>query len=149
MSLWLCLRFDQLPLHCLNRTEDQAIAVLSRQRVVRANDCAAALGIRKGMGTATVRALAAEEPLQLLELDEEAQQRCLQQLCCWAYSITPRLFSWQQDCLLLEIGGCLNLFRGLDALLAEVTRGIGSRGYLAQYGLAATPKAAWLLSFAP
>ena len=149
MSLWLCLRFDQLPLHCISRSEDQAIAVLSRQRVVRANDCAAALGIREGMGTATVRALAAEEPLRLLELDEEAQQRCLQQLCCWAYNISPRLFSWQQDCLLLEIGGCLNLFRGLDALLAEVTRGIGSRGYRAQYGLAATPKAAWLLSFAP
>ncbi|MFT4519174.1 MAG: protein ImuB [Halioglobus sp.] len=147
MSLWLCLRFEQLPLHCLNRSEQRPVAVLAQQRVLRANDCAAALGIREGMGTATVRALADEEPVQLLEQDEQAQQRCLQQLCCWAYSITPTLYTWQTDCLQLEIGGCLNLFKGLDALLAEVTNGISSRGYQACYGLAPTPKAAWLLSF--
>ncbi len=149
MSLWLCLRFSQLPLQCLNRCEDRPVAVLARQRVVRANDCAAALGIREGMGAAaTVRALADNEALLLLERDEAAEQRCLQQLCCWAYGITPNLFSWRQDCLQLEISGCLNLFRGLDSLLAEVATGVGSRGYSAHYGLAATPKAAWLLSFA-
>jgi len=148
VSLWLCLRFDQLPLQCLSRSEEQAVVVLARQRVVRANDCAAALGIGEGMGTTTVRALAAEEPVQLLERDPGAEQRCLQQLCCWAYGISPQLFSWRQDCLQLEIGGCLTLFRGLDALLAAVTQGIDSRGYRARYGLAPTPKAAWLLSFA-
>ncbi len=148
MSLWLCLRFDQLPLQCLSRTEERPVAVVARQRVVRANDCAAALGIREGMGAATARALAADEPLQLLERDPAAERRCLQQLCCWAYGITPTLYTWREECLLLEIGGCLALFRGLDALLAEVGSGIGSRGYRAQYGLAPTPRAAWLLSFA-
>ncbi len=149
MSLWLCLRFGQLPLQCLNRSEEQAVVVLARQRVVCANDHAAALGIRAGMGTATVHALANNEPLQLLERDESAEQRCLQQLCCWAYGITPSLFSWHQDCLQLEIGGCLNLFQGLDGLLTRVRSGISSRGYSVEYGLAPTPKAAWLLSFAP
>jgi protein ImuB len=149
VSLWLCLRFSQLPLQCLNRCEDRPVAVLARQRVVRANDCATALGIREGMGTATVHALADNEVLLLLERDEGAEQRCLQQLCCWAYGITPSLFSWRQDCLQLEIGGCLNLFQGLGSLLAEVADGIGSRGYRVEYGLAPTPKAAWLLSFAP
>ena len=51
MSLWLCLRFNQLALQCLNRSEAQAVVVVARQRVVRANDCAAALGIRTGMGS--------------------------------------------------------------------------------------------------
>ncbi len=148
MSLWLCLRFEQLPLHCLNRCEEQPVAVLARQRVVCANDCATVLGIRPGMGTATLRTLADAEPVQLLERDESAEQRCLEQLCCWAYSITPTLHIWRKDCLQLEIGGCLNLFRGLDTLLTEVTSGIGGRGYQAQYGLAPTPRAAWLLSFA-
>lgn len=148
MSLWLCLRFDQLPLQCLRRCEQQPVVVLAAQRVLRANDCAAALGIRQDMGTATVRALAGAEPVRLLERDEQAEQRCLQQLCCWAYSITPTLHTWQADCLLLEIGGCLSLFHGLDALLLEVASGSGSRGYSVRYGLAATPKAAWLLSFA-
>jgi len=148
VSTWLCLRFSQLPLQCLSRSEEQPIVVLARQRVVRANDCAAALGIREGMGGSTVRALAGDDPVQLLERDESAEHRCLQQLCCWAYSITPTLYTWREDCLQLEIGGCLNLFRGLDALLAEVDSGISSRGYHAQYGLASTPGAAWLLSFA-
>jgi protein ImuB len=148
VSLWLCLRFDQLPLHCLSRCEQQPVAIMAAQRVLRANDCATALGVRQGMGTATVRVLAGDEPVRLLEQDEAAEQRCLQQLCCWAYSITPTLYTWQADCLQLEIGGCLSLFRGLDALLAEVASGIGSRGYRARCGLAPTPKAAWLLSFA-
>ena len=147
MSLWLCLRFEQLPLQCLSQNEELPVVVLARQRVVRANDCAAALGIRQGMSSATVRTLADEQTLQLLERDPKAEQHCLQQLCCWAYSITPRLHTWREDCLQLEIGGCLNLFRGLDALLTEVRSGIASRGYRVQYALAATPRAAWLLSF--
>jgi protein ImuB len=124
------------------------VAVLARQRVLRVNDSAAALGIREGMGTATLRALAGDEPVLLLERDREAEQRCLQQLCCWAYSISPSLHTWREDCLQLEIGGCLSLFKGLEALLTEVRSGLGSRGLEALYGLAPTPKAAWLLSFA-
>jgi protein ImuB len=148
VSLWLCLRFEQLPLQCLNRDETRPVAVLEKQRVLRANDCARALGIKPGQGTATVRALAADMPLTLLERDRDAEQRCLRQLCCWAYSITPSLHSWREDCLLLEIGSCLSLYRGLDSLLAEVTGGLGSRGYSVKQGLAPTPRAAWLLSHA-
>ena len=148
MSLWLCLRFSQLPLQCLSRSEEQPVVVLSKQRVLRANDCAAGLGIREGMGTATVRALAEPEAVTLLERDTTAEQRCLRQLCCWAYSITPSLYTFREDCLQLEIGGCLNLFKGLDVLLARVVSGTRSRGYHGLYGLASTPKAAWLLSFA-
>ena len=149
MSLWLCLRFEQLPLQCLSRCEQYPAVVLARQRVLRTNDCAAALGICRGMGAATVRTLAGDDPVRLLQRNEQAEQRCLQQLCCWAYSITPSLHPWQDDCLQLEIEGCLNLFRGLDALMAEVSSGIRSRGYQAHYGMAPTPRAAWLLSFAP
>ena len=147
MSLWLCLRFHQLPLQCLNRSETQAVVVLAKQRVLRANDYAAGVGIREGMGSSTVRALLGDEPAQLLERDTSAEERCLQQLCCWAYSITPSLHTQGDDCLQLEIGSCLALFRGLDTLLAEVSNGIASRGFQVEYGLAATPAAAWLLSF--
>ncbi len=147
MSLWLCLRLDQLPLQCLERREDRPVAVLAGRRVLRANDCAAALGIRRGMGTASVRTLAGDQPLLLLERDEAAERRCLEQLCCWAYGITPHLCTWRTDCLQLEIGGCLTLFRGLDNLLAEVAAGLGSRGYRVRRALAPTPGAAWLLSF--
>jgi len=150
MSLWLCLRFNQLPLQCLNRSEEVPVAVLHKQRIVRINDYAAGLGIKKGMGTATARALTesdTERSILLLEQDIEAEQRCLQQLCCWAYSITPTLYIYRTDSLQLEVGGCLKLFKGLDTLLAGIDSDIGARGYRVQYGLASTPKAAWLLSF--
>ena len=147
MSLWLCLRFPQLPLQCQTLSETQPVVVLARQRVLRANDCAASLGIREGMAAATVRALAGSEPLLLLTRDQDAEQRCLQQLCCWAYGITPALHPWRGDSLQLEVGGCLALFQGLEALLQTVHRGIQLRGYRVEAGLAPTPKAAWLLSF--
>jgi protein ImuB len=148
VSLWLCLRFAQLPLQCLNRSEQQPVAVISKQRVLRANDHAVSLGIRQGMSAATVRALADQESLLLLERAPDTEQRCLQQLCCWAYSITPNLHSYRDDCLQLEIGGCLSLFKGLDALLSHVDSGIRHRGYRVETALADTPKAAWLLSYA-
>ena len=148
MSLWLCLRFHQLPLQCLNRSEQQAVVVLEKQRVLRANDNAGAQGVNQGMKVATVRALVGEAPLQLLERDTEAEVRCLQQLCCWAYGVTPTLYSWREDCLQLEVGSCLTLYRGLAPLLASVETGIHKRGFSVRYALAPTPRAAWLLTFA-
>lgn len=147
MSLWLCLRFHQLPVQCLNRSETQAVVILARQRVLRANDYAAGLGIREGMSASTVRALLADAPVQLLERDTQAETRCLQQLCCWAYSITPSIHTHGEDCLQLEVGSCLALFQGLETLLAEISNGIASRGFQVEFGLAPTPGAAWLLSF--
>ncbi len=147
MSLWLCLRFHQLPLQCLSRSEEQIVATLEKQRVLRANDCAAAAGVREGMNVATVRALAGDEPVQLLERDTAAEQRCLEQLCCWAYGITPSLHTSHSDCVQLEVGSCLALYRGLPPLLQEVEAGLRKRGFSAHLGLAPTPGAAWLLSF--
>lgn len=146
MNLWLCLRFDLLPLQCLNRSEEQPVAVVDRQRVFCSNHNALAQGIKPGTGVATARALA--ENVLLLERKPDMEAGCLAQLCCWAYSVTPNLYSYRGDCLMLEVGGCLALFRGLDILLAEVARGLESRGYQTQIGLATTPKAAWLMSFA-
>lgn len=103
------------------------------------------------MSAATARALTESDtttPFVLLERDPAAEQRALQQLCCWAYSVTPTLYIERTDILQLEIGGCLKLFKGLDALLAEIDHGISTRGYRVKMGLADTPKAAWLLSFA-
>ena len=145
MSLSLCLRFNQLPLQCLSRHENKPVVVLSKQRALRTNDCAASLGIKEGMGTATVRALVESSAIVVLERDIEAEQRAQQQLCCWPYSITPALYTFREDCLQLEIGGCLALFKGLDATLANM--GIASRGYSVHYALAATPRAAWLLKY--
>lgn len=149
MSLWLCLRFHQLPLQALTRQQsgpETAATVLEAQRVLQANDSARELGVRPGMGVATVRALG--DDIQLLERNCEREQLCLQQLCCWAYSISPQLYPWREDSLLLEIGSCLALFKGLDKLLGCVHTDLVSRAYHYRKGLAPTPKGAWLMSHA-
>lgn len=146
--LWLCLRFSRLSLQCLSRDDDVPRAVVARQRLLCLNDSAAACGLQEGMGIATARTLCGDQGLQLLERDPREESRCLQELCCWAYSVTPNLYPWRGDCLLLEIGGCLRLFGGLNSLLHQIDRELSQRRYQVDIGVAATPKAAWLLSFA-
>ena len=146
--LWMCLRFGRLSLQCLSRDDDVPRAVVERQRLSCLNDSAIACGLQTGMGIATARTLCGEHSLQLLDRDPSAEARCLQELCCWAYSITPTLYAWRGDCLLLEVGGCLRLFGGLNSLLRHVDQDLGKRRYHVDIALAATPKAAWLLTFA-
>lgn len=65
-------------------------------------------------------------------------------LACWAGQFTPRV-SLTDSALLLEIGGCLRLFGGLDVLREQVTRGLAEQGIAARIAVAATPQAAlWL-----
>lgn len=123
---------------------EQPLVILEKQRVLRADDRATEAGIKPGQSVATVRALA--EQVTLLERDPAAEEHCQQQLCCWAYNISPSLCSYGQDSLLLEVGSCLALYRGLDNLLAKVRSDLSCRAYSYCSGLAATPKAAWLLS---
>ena len=66
------------------------------------------------------------------------------QLACWAGQFTPRV-SVAETGLLLEIGGCLRLFGGLDALCTQVTQGLAEQGMEVRIAVAATPQAAlWL-----
>lgn len=72
----------------------------------------------------------------------------LDRLACWAGQFTPRV-SLAAAGLLLEIGGCLRLFGGLDALRQEVTQGLAEQGLSESNGahiaVASTPQAAlWL-----
>lgn len=147
VNLWLCLRFPRLALQCLGDHSEQPLALVERQRLLQINDCAAALGLAPGMGLATARALAGDS-LQLRSRDAAREDQYLEELCCWAYGITPTLHAWRGDCLLLEIGGCLRLFGGLRAVLERVGDGLRRRDLTLCQGLAPTPKAAWLLSFA-
>ncbi|MBU1235477.1 MAG: DNA polymerase Y family protein [Gammaproteobacteria bacterium] len=53
--------------------------------------------------------------------------------------------SLAENALLLEIGGCLRLFGGLDVLRTQVAQGLVEQGIAARMAVAATPQAAlWL-----
>lgn len=149
MSLWLCLRLAQLPLECLSREEGQPTAVVEQRQLLCINNSAAELGLKAGLGIAQAQALCGEQSLRLLARDPRAEQRALQRLACWAYSISPTLHSFGEHSLLLEIGGCLRLFGGVQSILNLALGGLAQRGHQVDSALAQTRKAAWLLSFRP
>ena len=120
------------------------VAVLEKQRVLVVNSAAAALGVTPGQAAATARTLA--DGIRLLERDQTAEGRCLEQLCCWAYGLSPTLYPCRDDSLLLEIGSCLMLYGGIEALLSRVREELSRRGYSYRFGLGPTPKAALLFT---
>lgn len=146
MRLWLCLRLDELPVQCQPQRKPGAVAIVERQRLYATNAAATLLGLDPGMDLRSARAIAGDETLQLLERDILTETRALESLCCWAYGITPDLHSKHGDSLLLDIGGSLRLFGGVESILRHCDRGLACRGFTAEKGLASTPLAAWLLS---
>ena len=73
-----------------------------------------------GLKQSTVSGLLSGHPLQLLSRDREKEHQALKRLRQWAYSITPTLSLWRDDCLQLEISRCLLVHGGLEALLKKL-----------------------------
>lgn len=93
----------------------------------------AAAGVRVGMKPALVRSLL---PGALLLPREPARETALlHTLACWAGNFTPRLSLWPEQGLLLEIGSCLRLFGGLEALVQQVVSGLSALGFGQGVGL--------------
>ena len=146
MSLWLYLQLPRLALECLPHRPEYPAVVLEHQRVITANDVALAAGIKPGQSGATVRTLLGATSLQLLERDPAREVRALEQLKCWAYSITPTLECWRKRGLQLEIGGCLRLHGGIEQLIGNAQTELLQRGFTSRVGLAPNRHAAELLS---
>lgn len=148
--LWLAIRLPALPLDALLRADpagDAPCAISQRQRVLLANAAAQAAGIEDGMKVATAQALS--DDLRLLERDPEREQQALAALAQRLLHLTPQVCLWPEDALLLEIGGCLKLFRGLPTLLAHARADLTAAGYAFELALGHTPLAALHATFLP
>lgn len=156
--LWLCLRFPLLPLEVFTlhkykgHTEQNSgphnrpAAVFEQHRMLVCNCSAIAVGIKPGMSLATVQALCFE--ICIFDRDPRQETDTLQALAYLCYRFTPMVSIQPPDCLLLEIGGCLKLFKGLRQLLITISEAINELGHEYSPGLAGTLKAAVLLSHA-
>ena len=85
-------------------------------------------------------------PLWLaLCLPPAARPDPLPPLACWAGGFTPRVSLAPPAGLLLEIGGCLRLWGGLERLVAAVAADLEGQGHVATLAVAPAPQAAlWL-----
>ncbi len=156
--LWLCLHFHRLPLEvCIpnKMTQDDlengistndhpAVIIIDQHRVLIANSPATNRGVIAGMSLATAQALCSEANIFDRDIKQEAQ--ALQTLAYSCYRFTPTVVLCPPASLLLEIGGCLKLFKGLQCLLNKIKSAIIDQGHEHTVGLATTPKAATLLS---
>jgi protein ImuB len=79
-----------------------------------------------------------------------ARPEPLPTLACWAGGYTPRLSLAPPAGLLLEVGGCLRLWGGLERLVDSVAAGLEAQGHAAALAAAPAPQAAlWLAQAAP
>lgn len=150
--LWLAIHFPALPLEIFSRggAAPEPLAVIEKQgnrsRVKACNEAADERGIRPGMPGSAALALVTD--LIVRGRDLAAEQESLAGLAAWAGSFTPAVSLQPPDGLLIEIGSCLRLHRGLDNLLVRMRSGLKEMGYSASIACAPTPHAAWLLTLA-
>jgi protein ImuB len=150
--LWLALHFPALSLEIFSRgaAAPEPLAIFEKQgnrsRVKACNEAASASGVRPGMPVSAAQALVAG--LVVRGRDLAAEQESLSGLATWAGRFTPAVSLQPPDGLLLEIGSCLRLHRGLDNLLSQVRSGLNEMGYASTHACAPTPHAAWLLALA-
>lgn len=113
--------------------------VVENHRVVAGNAAAERLGVRAGTRIGNAHALA--PGLAVRRRAPTLERQALDTLANWAGAITPEL-SLEPPALLLEVGACLRLFGGLDAILRHAVEGIGGLGFTVHAGVAPTPLAA-------
>ncbi|PWG61663.1 Y-family DNA polymerase [Spiribacter halobius] len=144
--LWLCLYLPELPLTVFTRAADAALpfAVAEGREVLAVNAAARSGGVLPGMSLAAAGALLPE--LHHRERRRDSEARALKQLAAWSLRFTPRVSLQPPAAVLLEIGGSLRYFGGLERLMGRVRDGAARLGHRLQTGIAPTPTAAWLLA---
>ncbi|MDQ8022517.1 MAG: DNA polymerase Y family protein [Moraxellaceae bacterium] len=147
--LWLALHFPRFALEVFEPSGDpdgSPAACVQQHVVVCANEAAEAAGIYAGMRLSSALGLVPDLSSHEREPARETDARF--RLACWAGGFSPHVslagFDGP-DTLLIEIGGCLRLFDGLENLCARIREGAIAQGYSPCLGLAPTPLAAeWL-----
>lgn len=136
--LWLALQVFRLPIEVF-AARAPAVAV-ARGRVVASDAAAQAAGVQPGQKLSSALGLAPQ--LTACERDPLREAAVLARLACWAGRFSPHVSLAPPDELLIEIGGSLRLFKGLESLLKEVETDLAAEGYSYRIGLARTPLAA-------
>jgi len=153
--LWLALHLPLLPIEVFLRGHadtDSGSAVPPfavaeghpPRRILLPDRKALHGGVQAGMGVSAAYGLAPD--LLVRSRDPVQETAALEGLALWAEQFTPVVHLAEPDALLLEIGGCLRLFEGLDNLTALVREGLVGLGFTATLACAPTPTGALLFA---
>ncbi|MBV1878903.1 MAG: DNA polymerase Y family protein [Pseudomonadales bacterium] len=157
--LWICLYFERLALEVFTRNERQQntdkspqepaqtqrpIVISEKNRVFQLNNIAAELGILQGSSLDTAYILS--DQIISLERNPDKETTALAHLAQWAYQFTPNISIKSPNYLLLDITGCLSLFKGLTTLTSLIKGGLAQQGYHPLIAANRTPLAALLMA---
>lgn len=146
--LWLALHFPDLGLQVFAPPPEAAPFALAgpdrRPTILAANPAARRLGVWPGMTVSAARALV--PALAVQARDSRLEARTLDAIATWALQFTPDLSLEPPEAVLLEVGGCLKLFGGLERLLERVRAGLMEMGLEAITAAAPTPAGARILA---
>jgi protein ImuB len=151
--LWLAIDIPALPLLVHTRAQrpephagaqPQMLAVVAEGRVLACNAAAAAAGVMPGQGTASALALCPS--LRFLEHLPQEEVRLLLLMAEACFSLTPTVVLAPPHSILLEVGGCLQLFRGQAGLLRQLQKRLRPFGAAVVLAQGPTAKAALLLA---
>lgn len=152
--LWLAVRLPYLMLEIHVRgavaTSPMAVAesAAAGKRLMLCNAAAHAKGIRAGMTPSSALALCAE--LEVINSDPTVEREALEHVAAWACQYTAQVSIAGKTELLLETGGSLRFFGGLEPLHAGIAHGLQEMGYTARLACAPTPLAAqWFVRMEP
>ncbi len=145
-QLWMALYFPDLALAVLR---DECVTawcvvheVRGQQQVYAASGLAQQYGVDAGMALTAAYALCPE--LEVEWRDEGAESAHLLQMAEWAYQFSS-IVSMDEQSLLLEVGGSLKLFGGLDAIQTHIQESLKQQ-CAAYMSIAPTPQSALLLA---
>ncbi len=105
---------------------------------------AQSLGLVPGMALTDARAAYPE--LLTTPASPHNDARLLQTILRWATRYTPIVSRAGHDEILLDVTGCVHLFKSQANLLSDIVRRLQTAGFSVRPGAAPTPGAAWALS---
>ena len=114
------------------------------QRIMAADQTAAARGLSVGMALAQARAMV--PGLRSLPHDAVADGRLLEAIADWADRYTPLVGRDPLYGLLLDLSGAAHLMGGEQALATDLLGRLARQGLAARLGIAPTVGAAWALT---
>lgn len=147
--LWLALYLPQLPIDRqeANDADEPRAVVLqegARRRILTANHCAMAAGIKPAMALKNAYALIPN--LIISDYNEHEQLQHLEQLNLWALQYSSSVTTEATDTILIEIAASLRLFGGINALYKRIRHDIRKQQLTLFTGIAPTPSAARLFA---
>ena len=147
-SIWACFRFPNLALDVFDWPENTPSAVeesKANQRIIsHCNKLAHEAGIHAGMSVPTAYSLC--EQLIIQPRSIRAEEKQLRELALWAYQFSSTITLKFPNCLLLELGSSLALFKGWQAMLEHIESKLNGLKISAKFSIANTPAAAFLYS---